>query len=120
MTPQLTPAEVVATKLFGWERLLDQCPTTWHSARHFSDGKPYVSLTRGFPDFTTDVCKWYWIRQLEDALTERGLGKAYAKALVARFDFIDDTFDAVVVPCLRATVEQRLAAAVRVLEEAGV
>ena len=124
---ELSDTAFIAERLFGWNPI--NCPKGFNSALKWyesaeemyrvgvdAEGKAQ-SKPNNWPNFSHEINKHYWVRRMEDALAEKGLGKVYAKTLVARFDFIDDTFDAVVVPCLRATAAQRVAACVKVLRE---
>ncbi len=114
MNKELTPAEIVAVKLLGWKPYTDNDEDYQHF-RIFSDGKPWCSVC-DLPDFTDERLSWYWIRRVEDALRERKLLMEYYDALrLASFGFCDsDVFWE-----FRATVPQRLEAAIRVIEEAG-
>ena len=120
----MTPTEIIAVKLFGWKRVepeRDDPKVYEHPTGSTAyvggelDGTGYGPI--GGADWL-DLADLNDIRRMEDELAERGLGKAYAKRLVAAFDLLpyEGAFGQVAVPCLRATAEQRVAAAVKVLE----
>ena len=128
----MTYTEIIAVKLFGWERIEDKPekilgpPSRWYELGNYStavyDNGSAVGWTAGnWPDFTDGSLRWYWIRRMEDALAERGLGKTYAQTLCGAYPELltPDEFDAIAAPCLRATADQRVAACVKVLEGQG-
>jgi hypothetical protein len=114
MNKELTPAEIVAVKLLGWEPYHSEDGRAYKLDGYAviyvgNDPEPYVGRTPkgNWPDFTDDRLAWYWIRRVEDALDEKGLIARYLVHL-CHHKFV-----------LRATVPQRLEAAIRVIEEAG-
>jgi hypothetical protein len=118
----VTPAEIIAVKLFGW-RHDGYWPSVGKRYKHpnrpdcrvYEDGEGVGSDT--WPDFSD----WNSIRRMEDALAERGLMEgspsepSYTRML--RRIVGPDQSDYCV--GLRATAEQRVAAALKVIEEAG-
>ena len=116
MNNEMTPAEIVAVKLLGWSLRPDdggqKCYEHLSGSVHFVGGELDgcgMGQCGGedFPDFIDNYAAWYWIRRVEDALDERGLIARYLVHL-CHHKFV-----------LRATVPQRLEAAIRVIEEAG-
>ena len=118
----MTPAEIVAVKLLGWKPIAtpDCCDASqrWYQQeRHqigvLSDGRCTVKTTV-WPDFTDERLAWYWIRRVEDALRalDKDLFDDYMLYVTRKCDY--DRRDAWL-----ATVPQRLEAAIRVIEEAG-
>jgi hypothetical protein len=118
----MTPAEIIATKLLGWERLPVDPPiyTKGLSEVAVEDGEEYRrdwDPSHTWPDLSDYNC----IRRMEDALAEKGLMEgspsepSYTRML--RRIVGPDQSDCCV--GLRATPEQRVAAALKVIEEAG-
>lgn len=118
MSNERTPAEVIAVKLLGWKAT--EAPSgLLKSNRYYShpDLCGFVGVADSYtdtrwlregewPDFTDERLAWYWIRRVEDALDKKGLIARYLVHL-CHHKFV-----------LRATVPQRLEAAIRVIEEA--
>jgi hypothetical protein len=108
----MTPAEIIAVRLLGWEPISVEDIGYPHSKAYRSiDDRFYrnENIDEIFPAFDDEVDKWYFIRRMEDALAERGLIWQYFNALNALCSESPR--------CLRATAEQRVQAAMRVLEE---
>jgi hypothetical protein len=128
MSNELTPAEVLATKLFGWKcddsknnlperdreysRISDAGYTQWACIK-IERGEEIFG-ERSWPDFTDERLAWYWIRRVEDALRalDKDLFDDYMICVTRKCDY--DRRDAWL-----ATVAQRLEAATRVIKEAG-
>jgi hypothetical protein len=116
-----TKTEFLAQKLFGWELVETNEYYRRENAgdRHSYKLMPDDMLLIGkgkFPDFTD----WNWIRRMEDRMETDALYAKYRDALLAvsAKDQAMWTY-ADWYKILRATPAQRIAAAVRVLEEAG-
>jgi len=111
---QLTDAEILATKLLGWESI----PPEFDEARayyHNKFGPAYV-----FPDGSwtgasewPNLADWNTIRRIEDAIW--GKGRAYSDRYIAYLTWSCE-YDRRLT--LRGTQEQRVAAALRVSEAA--
>jgi len=124
----MNPAEIIATKLLGWERLPVDPPiyAKGRSEVTVVDGEEYRrdwDLSHIWPDLSDYNC----IRRMEDALAERGLLRRYHSALWGncvledwqRLEYASPSFFSLQSYIfLRATTEQRVAAALKVLEEA--
>ncbi len=145
MPTEMTDTEKIAVGLFGWGDGRKVEPE-WDGPNakkvYEKNGQEVFAYTDGtcsgefrpsseWPDFTDDRLKWYWIRRVEDALAEKRLLTAYVTqldALAAGTDewraqketgaVSDSALQWREYHILRATVEQRLAAALRVIEEA--
>jgi hypothetical protein len=118
MSNELTPAEIVAVKLLGWtrennplypdEREYSHPSGSFHTIGGELNGTGCGEVgAEDFPDFIDNYAAWYWIRRVEDALDKKGLIARYLVHL-CHHKFV-----------LRATVPQRLEAAIRVIEEVG-
>ena len=131
----MTPAEIVAVKLFGW-RATEAPSGLLKSNRYYShpDLCGFVGVADSYtdtrwlregewPDFTDERLAWYWIRRVEDALAEKGLIDEYVlnlwRSRVHGDEWIAKSASPDWVNILRATAPQRLEAAIRVVEEAG-
>jgi len=110
----MTPAEIVAVKLFGYKPIVELRKGDWTHGHLFSDGRAYGSH-EAMPDFRNDQIQWHSIRRVEDAIWEKGLSFEYRNVLWKTK--IDREWDYEYQ--MRATVPQRLEAAIRVIEEAG-
>lgn len=131
---QMTNTELIATKLFGWTPCEppDDCNSrlSWYSRPGFSrDDVDLAGVSNGvrlggtvdpdegWPDFDDYIFKWYHVRRMEDALAEKRLLPEYKWALVS---LVQSLAESQLLPeptiMLRATAEQRVAAAVRVLD----
>lgn len=125
MSTQLTPAEIIAVKLFGWK--FEGAGFNFNGkvysrngqrANINPDGSRRFDPTRYWPEVTD----WNWIRRMEDELAAKGLLEAYMLRLDGEFTVKASeplpgtcmTWQSFAM--LRATVEQRIAAAVKVLE----
>ena len=131
----MTYTEIIAVKLFGWESMNCEWPDEiWYchpSGAEHRLGTPYneyivVDGEEEWPDFEDERLKWYWIRRMEDSLAERGLNRHYMVALWHLYaghrndPFPDLDNPECCLECgLRATAEQRVEAAVKVLEGQG-
>lgn len=128
----MTHTEIIATKLFGWypqsqsnnfvggktKAYSNGFTNVWIGA---ADGKPHRSATSKadlWPDFTEPQLKYYWIAQMEQRIAERGLLLKYVHHLHnACIDSPMKEWESIpVFIMLRATPEQRIEAAVNVLE----
>jgi hypothetical protein len=121
--PTDTQTWTIAKALFGWrpateeERIVMNGPWPPHiKAATWKDGQMWVG-PEALPDFADEVKQHYWIRRMEDRLAEMGLIFQYARLLHLMIP-ADNRGD-IAVDALRATTTQSLAAAVRVVEEAG-
>jgi hypothetical protein len=120
----MNPAEIIATKLFHWFRHQNGTAYT-----HGPSGRIFFpDDAMEYPEDWPDLTDWNDIRRMEDALAERGLLAAYKCQLSWIWDkesglqppgftwkaagLIEDVM-------LRATPEQRVAAALKVIKEAG-
>lgn len=118
----MTSNEIIAMRLFGWVK--DNRPLPPNVERGYvlpgTVHRCSVTCNQSVASFSywPDLTDWNWIRRMEDALAERGLGKAYAQTLCGAYPELltPDEFDAIAAPCLRCTASQRVAAAVKVLE----
>ena len=125
----ITPTEFLAMKLWGWELSADQPDKLYREYRrdYRSISLPFIAYARFrygselelrssnyWPNFnpTSREC-WYWIRQMEEKLAERGLMLDYVQAIHMAIP-ADERGDNRIDPML-ATPAQRIAAAVRVL-----
>jgi len=129
----MNPTETIAVKLFGWEQIPDDGPAT-DKCFQFNKG-PKLWLRDGVFDGGSgvphwpDLTDWNWIRRMEDALfsTIRLGEEMYGLALTQIVKEAEDpAWLALNRPpkvswtaCLHATAPQRVAACLRVLEEAG-
>jgi hypothetical protein len=103
----MTPAEIIATKLLGWFRHQNGTAYT-----HGSSGRIFFpDDAMEYPEEWPDLSDWNDIRRIEDALAERRL-------LVPYF-FELQTDECEWPEALRANAEQRVAAALKMIEEAG-
>ena len=122
----MTPTEIIATKLLGWEPAPMTNQSQWRRYKHPTkphyvlirlDGSPCGSLVSdAWPDFTT----LDWCRLFEDALRNKGWWYEYAKNLY--FAMPDEAFMGIArhtlaFACLFATPAQRFAACLKVIEE---
>ncbi len=130
----MSPTEQIAVKLFGWKADKRSRGCTW---TRFTCESPMdvaiiydIGVNNGpdhWPDFTDDRLKWYWIRQVEDALINIKNGHYQTYYLHCLADIWDEesgtqppTFTwrhLLSTVALRSTAEQRLAAALRVLND---
>ena len=123
---QMTPEEIIATKLLGWERGAEDDGQVVYlhkesgSVHYFGgelDGCGMGQLNGAdFPDLSN----WSDIRRMEDALETDEHYLEYRKALLAETESaiaMNDYMDWYRI--LRATPEQRVQAALKVIEEAG-
>ncbi|CAB4140648.1 hypothetical protein UFOVP398_61 [uncultured Caudovirales phage] len=121
----MTPTELIAVKLFGWERVEPERddPTAYEHPTGSTayvggelDGTGYGPI--GGADWP-DLADLNDIRRMEDALAERGLISLYVAAIEIIVPITPD-YDQNLCwrewRILRATAEQRVAAAVKVLE----
>jgi hypothetical protein len=132
----MTPAEIIATKLLDFDALQhlndahENCYLHRPSSNVASVNPKTGHLTVSWEgcEEWPDLADWNDIRRMEDALAKKGLGAQYACALVASLrdavlaclgdqDIEASAFHLVSVPCLRATAEQRVAAALKVISE---
>jgi len=127
----MTPTETIAKKLWGWkpDKRARGCKwTRWTRDPHdvaiiYDDGVNPDSDT--WPDFADEIRQHYWIRRMEDRLAEMPDWTLYQETLkgiclddAGYTDGIKDLAD-ITRLLLRASASQRLAAAVRVCEGAG-
>lgn len=121
----MTSTELIATKLFGWERVKPtrEDPKVYE---HSTGSTAYVGGDLdgagcgpiGGEDWP-DLTDWNWIRRMEDVLAERQMLMAYMMALTEAYDTEfsgDGPLPGTLAMFLRATAAQRVAAAVKVLE----
>jgi hypothetical protein len=136
----MNPAEIIATKLLGWFRHQNGTAYT-----HGPSGRIFFpDDAMEYPEEWPDLSDWNDIRRIEDALAEKGLYCSYL-AQIAHIDPPEDLC-AMIAPLLsdealdgvtdyesrleqafvaaaalvkRATAEQCVAAALKVIEEAG-
>jgi hypothetical protein len=127
-----TQAWTIAKALFGWrvateeERIAMNGP--WPNgikAATWQDGQMWVGA-EPLPDFVDEVKQHYWIHRMEDRLAEMGLLEDYMVALRNWSDFTPHQLRELALMnstrgyvYYRTTTAQRLAAAVRVVEGAG-
>ena len=126
----MTPAEIIAVKLFGWRPLTED---KWLAfigrdrdrpaiVRYFGDGKSYC----GDVDLI-NLSDWNSIRRMEDTLAERGLYCTYMNILAegkgvtkeSSQNGIYNSYKLDAFNAKRATAKECVAAALKVLEEAG-
>ena len=129
----MTYTEIIAVKLFGWESIEPKPekilgpPSRWYELGNYStavdDNGRAVGWTAGnWPDFADGSLRWYWIRRMEDALAERKMLMAYMMALTEAYDADfsgEGPLPGTLAMFLRATAEQPVEAAVKVLEGQG-
>lgn len=126
----MTHTKIIAVKLLGWVSDHRPLPSNTDRAYALPNTVQRCSVTRNvcvassahWPDFTHPRDCWYWVRKMEDALAEKGLLYAYSDTLMREYDAAhkgDGPLPGEAVMYLVATVEQRLAAAVKVLEQEG-
>ena len=113
----MTSTELIACTLFGWKAADSKEFVGPHGARvavehdRAFDIKP--CSTYAWPD----LADWNWIRRMEDSLSERGLWSQYCHELCnGRWVLITDAVTDVGELVGRATADQRVEAAVKVLE----
>jgi hypothetical protein len=120
----MNPAEIIATKLFHWFRHQNGTAYT-----HGSSGRIFFpDDAMEYPEEWPVLTNWNDIRRMEDALAEKGLLAKYHHSLwenCALEDWQWVEYTNPYFPCLnkymplRATAEQRVAAALKVIKEAG-
>ena len=115
----MTPTEIIATKLFGWER----CERDTQDSRRYEHPKGGVAFVSGELDGGgfgpaggedwPDLTDWLWIQRMEDALLQQELLDEYVNALRAlasnKYPWCENYQ-------MLSTAEQRVAACVKVLE----
>jgi len=108
----MTPAEIIATKLLGWFR--HQKGTAY---THGSSGRIFFpDDAMEYPEEWPHLSDWNDIRRMEDALAEKGLMVQYANAL---WKLCPSEGDWEYNYQLLAIPDQRVAAALKVIKEAG-
>jgi hypothetical protein len=131
MSNELTPAEVIAVKLFGWEPI--ETPTGFNRQLRWYDSPTEMimvgvdqhgiakTINTNWPDFTDERLAWYWIDLVQRELAARGLiyGTPAKPSYIRELRRIYGTDDGDAMVYLLATVPQRLEAAIRVIEESG-
>jgi len=113
---QLTDAEILATKLLGWSPIPpqdDEVRSYYHDEFGAAEVYPNDGVWDGAYEWP-DLADWNTIRRIEDALWVKGLAvfDSYITYLTWSCEY-DRRLT------LRATQEQCVAAALRVIEEAG-
>ena len=126
----MTPEEIVATKLLGWERGVEDDGQVVYlhkesgSVHYFGgelDGCGMGQINGAdFPDLSN----WNDIRRMEDALAKKGLSAKYYSTITASVEFnalesFADNAAKLLSALSQATPEQRVQAALRVIEAAG-
>ena len=126
----MTPEEIIATKLLGWERGVEDDGQVVYlhkesgSVHYFGgelDGCGMGQINGAdFPDLSN----WNDIRRMEDALAEKGLSAKYYSTITASVEFnalesFADNAIKLLSALSQATPEQRVQAALKVIEEAG-
>jgi len=137
----MTPTETIAVKLFGWEPYLPK-PLEFDDdvrALYRKEGELVALFNLDPPclravaiDGSTavdwpDLADWNWIRRMEDALADKGLLSQYINRLSWHPYSEDQDSERRSLTSveeshwfyLRATASQRVAAALQVIEEAG-
>jgi hypothetical protein len=125
----MNPTEIIATKLLGfWECATpdwwrEELGHRWYRSlaaarcRVHADGYALPGSAYGV---WPDLSDWNDIRRMEDALAEKGLLGKYCHQLCKdRWVLISDPITDVGELIKRATAEQCVAAALKVIEEAG-
>jgi hypothetical protein len=115
----MTPTEIIATKLFDFDALpcLTDAHENWYVHRPTSNvasvdpNTGHLNVSWCGCEEWPDLADWNDIRRMEDALAEKGLRISYYCAL---HDEDCDWPEA-----LTATAEQRVASALKAIEEAG-
>jgi hypothetical protein len=114
----MSPTEIIATKLLGWAVLNEYgdyakdatCASVNRNGELIEDFSRPSAKPHEIHEWP-DLDDWNDIRRMEDALAEKGLTWRYFNELNRSCDESPR--------CLRATAEQRVAAALKVIEEAG-
>ena len=124
----MTPEEIIATKLLGWvdEGVMSNGEHWFFHPQH---GRARLSAKNGTVNLGQqstwpDLSNWNDIRRMEEALAEKGLSAKYYSTLTSHVTFnalesFADNAIKLLSALSRSTPEQRVQAALKVIESAG-